>query len=336
MRCSSASAPAASMDTAFTVARPGATVGFVGVPHGVEVPVGRMFSKNVGLAGGMAPVRRYLPRAARPGHQRPDRPRSRVRRRGAARPGRRRLPGHGPARGDQGGRTAVVELGGVATRQQSRLAVAAVTAREEGVDAVPTARARQVVRQGHAWWSERCPTCRPSSPRVVTCRPASVEKVIAPSTVGSRIGVPQRNRPGPPDRPVALIPTDYGPDPNGPFGTDNLLAPGHLREDDAAMVDVEAVLDEAGLTNPKVREYVRYWADLTGADRVRGRRRCRRRPADPGGAGRRRAAARRARGATTPAATTRTPPAPRSAPIVATSTPRATRASTTTGAPRPR
>ena len=34
------------------------------------------------------------------------------------------------------------------------------------------------------------------------------------------------------------------------------------------MVDVTAVLDEAGLTNPKVREYVRYWADLTGADRV--------------------------------------------------------------------
>jgi threonine dehydrogenase-like Zn-dependent dehydrogenase len=51
----------AAMDTAFTVARPGATVGFVGVPHGVEVPVGRMFSRNVGLAGGMAPVRRYLP-----------------------------------------------------------------------------------------------------------------------------------------------------------------------------------------------------------------------------------------------------------------------------------
>ena len=51
----------ASMSTAFTVARPGATVGFVGVPHGVEVPVGRMFAKNVGLAGGMAPVRRYLP-----------------------------------------------------------------------------------------------------------------------------------------------------------------------------------------------------------------------------------------------------------------------------------
>ncbi len=49
------------MGTAFGVARPGATVGFVGVPHGVQLPVGRMFQKNVGLAGGMAPVRRYLP-----------------------------------------------------------------------------------------------------------------------------------------------------------------------------------------------------------------------------------------------------------------------------------
>ena len=50
-----------SMRTAFAVARPGATVGFVGVPHGVELPVRRMFANNVGLAGGMAPVRRYLP-----------------------------------------------------------------------------------------------------------------------------------------------------------------------------------------------------------------------------------------------------------------------------------
>lgn len=51
----------ASMETAFEVARPGSTVGFVGVPHGVEPPMRRMFSKNIGLAGGMAPVRRYLP-----------------------------------------------------------------------------------------------------------------------------------------------------------------------------------------------------------------------------------------------------------------------------------
>lgn len=47
--------------TAFTVARPGATVGFVGAPHGVELPVRRMFERNVGLAGGLAPVRAYLP-----------------------------------------------------------------------------------------------------------------------------------------------------------------------------------------------------------------------------------------------------------------------------------
>jgi threonine dehydrogenase-like Zn-dependent dehydrogenase len=49
------------MGTAFAVARPGSTVGFVGVPHGVELPLRRMFVKNIGLAGGMAPVRRYLP-----------------------------------------------------------------------------------------------------------------------------------------------------------------------------------------------------------------------------------------------------------------------------------
>jgi threonine dehydrogenase-like Zn-dependent dehydrogenase len=51
----------ASMSTAFNVARPGSTVGFVGVPHGVELPLRRMFAKNVGLAGGVAPVRTYLP-----------------------------------------------------------------------------------------------------------------------------------------------------------------------------------------------------------------------------------------------------------------------------------
>jgi threonine dehydrogenase-like Zn-dependent dehydrogenase len=50
------------MRTAFAVARPGAMVGFVGAPHGVTLPVRRMFERNVGLAGGMAPVRRYLPK----------------------------------------------------------------------------------------------------------------------------------------------------------------------------------------------------------------------------------------------------------------------------------
>ncbi|MFT4289341.1 zinc-dependent alcohol dehydrogenase family protein [Nocardioides sp.] len=49
------------MRTAFAVARAGATVGFVGVPHGVNLPVRRMFDRNIGLAGGVAPVRAYLP-----------------------------------------------------------------------------------------------------------------------------------------------------------------------------------------------------------------------------------------------------------------------------------
>src|SRR5436190_9555647 len=34
---------------------------FVGVPHGVEVPIGTRFSRNVGLRGGSAPVRIYIP-----------------------------------------------------------------------------------------------------------------------------------------------------------------------------------------------------------------------------------------------------------------------------------
>jgi threonine dehydrogenase-like Zn-dependent dehydrogenase len=36
-------------------------VGMVGVPHGVELSVRAMFGRNVGVAGGMAPVRKYLP-----------------------------------------------------------------------------------------------------------------------------------------------------------------------------------------------------------------------------------------------------------------------------------
>ncbi|MDO5683631.1 MAG: zinc-binding dehydrogenase, partial [Propionibacteriaceae bacterium] len=41
--------------------RAGAIVGFVGVPVGVEIPVEPFFRRNVGLRGGMAPVRQYLP-----------------------------------------------------------------------------------------------------------------------------------------------------------------------------------------------------------------------------------------------------------------------------------
>jgi threonine dehydrogenase-like Zn-dependent dehydrogenase len=50
-----------SMQTALDIARAGSMVGFVGVPHGVELPIGQMFSRNVGVHGGGAPVRVYLP-----------------------------------------------------------------------------------------------------------------------------------------------------------------------------------------------------------------------------------------------------------------------------------
>ncbi|SDT48605.1 zinc-dependent alcohol dehydrogenase family protein [Actinoplanes derwentensis] len=50
-----------SMDQALRSARPGGQVGFVGVPAGgPELPVGQMFSSNVGVRGGVAPVRGYI------------------------------------------------------------------------------------------------------------------------------------------------------------------------------------------------------------------------------------------------------------------------------------
>jgi threonine dehydrogenase-like Zn-dependent dehydrogenase len=49
------------MDTALSVARPGSMVGYVGVPHGVELPLGEMFFRNKGVRGGSAPVRAYIP-----------------------------------------------------------------------------------------------------------------------------------------------------------------------------------------------------------------------------------------------------------------------------------
>src|SRR5947209_8285935 len=48
-------------ETAFAIARPGSIVGYVGVPHGVELTIHRMFGQNIGVHGGGAPVRAYLP-----------------------------------------------------------------------------------------------------------------------------------------------------------------------------------------------------------------------------------------------------------------------------------
>jgi hypothetical protein len=51
-----------SMQQALDVARPGGRVGFVGVPAGgPELSVRQMFGTNVGVAGGVAPVRAYIP-----------------------------------------------------------------------------------------------------------------------------------------------------------------------------------------------------------------------------------------------------------------------------------
>jgi threonine dehydrogenase-like Zn-dependent dehydrogenase len=49
------------MTQAITCTRPGGGVGFVGVPHGVSITGGRLFSTMVRLHGGPAPVRRFLP-----------------------------------------------------------------------------------------------------------------------------------------------------------------------------------------------------------------------------------------------------------------------------------
>ncbi|MFC9067649.1 zinc-dependent alcohol dehydrogenase family protein [Streptomyces harbinensis] len=52
---------AEAMRQALHSARPGGNVGFVGVPHGVTVDGQELFFSHVGLRGGPAPVRRYLP-----------------------------------------------------------------------------------------------------------------------------------------------------------------------------------------------------------------------------------------------------------------------------------
>ncbi len=48
------------IDTAAAIARPGSTIGIVGVPHG-EVPFTATFFANVGWKGGPAPARIYIP-----------------------------------------------------------------------------------------------------------------------------------------------------------------------------------------------------------------------------------------------------------------------------------
>jgi threonine dehydrogenase-like Zn-dependent dehydrogenase len=51
-----------SMMQAIRSTRPGGAVGYVGVPHGVELDGEKLFYTHVHLHGGPAPVRRYLPK----------------------------------------------------------------------------------------------------------------------------------------------------------------------------------------------------------------------------------------------------------------------------------
>lgn len=50
-----------SMATAFSIARVGSIVGAIGAPHNVQVPIDTVIFRNIGLRGGVSPVRRYIP-----------------------------------------------------------------------------------------------------------------------------------------------------------------------------------------------------------------------------------------------------------------------------------
>jgi len=50
-----------SMLQAIRATRPGGSISYVGVPHGVELDGAELFYRHVHLHGGPAPVRRYLP-----------------------------------------------------------------------------------------------------------------------------------------------------------------------------------------------------------------------------------------------------------------------------------
>jgi threonine dehydrogenase-like Zn-dependent dehydrogenase len=49
------------MATAFSIARVGSIVGAIGAPHDVVVPIETVIFRNIGLRGGVSPVRRSIP-----------------------------------------------------------------------------------------------------------------------------------------------------------------------------------------------------------------------------------------------------------------------------------
>ena len=50
-----------SWETAFEIVRAGGKIGYVGVPHDVVFDVSQMFSRNIGVIGGIAPAATYIP-----------------------------------------------------------------------------------------------------------------------------------------------------------------------------------------------------------------------------------------------------------------------------------
>lgn len=47
--------------SAVALTRDGGTIGYVGLPHGVELSLATLFPRNIAVTGGVAPVRHYLP-----------------------------------------------------------------------------------------------------------------------------------------------------------------------------------------------------------------------------------------------------------------------------------
>lgn len=50
-----------SWEMAFGIVRAGGKIGYVGVPHDVELPIFDMFQLNIGVIGGIAPAANYIP-----------------------------------------------------------------------------------------------------------------------------------------------------------------------------------------------------------------------------------------------------------------------------------
>ena len=96
------------MATAFAISRPGSMVGAIGVPHNVDVPFKTNIWRDVGLQGGVAPVRRYIPELVETSSAaRSTRPLFRFE---IGLEHRRRLRGDGPTAGDQVPRSGWVDL----------------------------------------------------------------------------------------------------------------------------------------------------------------------------------------------------------------------------------